>query len=127
MLGRNVQAYIDDMPVNSDRSNVHFLDLEELFRTIEKHQLKLNPEKCVFGVRTGKFLDFLLTERGIEANLEKYVAIINMRSLTDMKEVQRLKGRIAAISRFLSTSSEKGYTLLSMPPKEQQVYLNYQV
>ena len=55
-------------------------DLEELFVTISKYRLKLNPEKCVFGVEAGKFLGFLLTERGIEANPDKCAAIITIRT-----------------------------------------------
>ena len=68
MLGRNVQAYIDDMVVTSQERGQHVSDLEELFATIAKYCLKLNPEKCVFGFEAGKFLGFLLTERGIEVN-----------------------------------------------------------
>jgi len=71
MLGRNVQAYVDDMVVTSRDRRRHTTDLEELFATISKYRLKLNPEKCVFGVEAGKFLGFLLTERGIEANPDK--------------------------------------------------------
>jgi len=74
MLGRNVpEAKVD---------------LEELFTTIAKYRLKLNLEKCVFGVEARKFLGFLLTERGIEANFEKWAAIIAMRSPISVKEVQ---------------------------------------
>jgi len=65
MLGRNVQAYADDIEVTSDDRGRHAADLEELFATISKYHLKLNPEKCVFGVEVGKFLGFMLTERGI--------------------------------------------------------------
>jgi len=64
MIGRNVQAYVDDMVVTSLERDQHVLDLEELFITIAKYDLKLNPEKCVFGVEVGKFLGFLLSERG---------------------------------------------------------------
>ena len=71
MLGRNVQAYVDDMVVTSHAKEQHVADLEELFTPIAKYRLKLNPEKCVFGVEAGKFMGFLLTERGIEANPEK--------------------------------------------------------
>jgi len=67
MLGRNVQAYVDDMVVTSHERGQHAADLEELFATISKYHLKVNPEKCVFGVEAGKFLGFMLTERGIEA------------------------------------------------------------
>jgi len=80
MIGRNVQAYVDDMVVTSQVKDQHVIDLEELFTTIARYRLKLNPEKCVFGVEAGKFLGFLLTERGIEANPEKCAAIIGMRS-----------------------------------------------
>jgi len=65
MLGRNVQAYVDDMVVTSQERGQHVSDMEELFATIAKYRLKLNPEKCMFGVEAGKFLGFLLTERGI--------------------------------------------------------------
>jgi len=75
------------MVVTSQEKKHHATDLEELFTTIAKYRLKLNPEKCIFGVEAGKFLGFLLTERGIEANPEKYAAIMAMRSPTTVKEV----------------------------------------
>ena len=109
MLGRNVQAYVDDMVVTSPETGKHVADLEELFSTIAKFRLKLNPEKCIFGVEAGKFLGFLLTERGIEANPDKCVAILAMRSPATVKEVQQLTGRMAALSRFVSASGEKGH------------------
>jgi len=96
MLKRNVEAYVDDMVVTLTSNEGHAKDLQELFDTINKYQLKLNPEKCAFRVKTGKFVCFMLIERGIEANPEKCAAIINMRSLSSMKEVQQLTGRIVA-------------------------------
>jgi hypothetical protein len=71
--------------------------------------MRLNPAKCSFGVQAEKFLGFMLTNRGIEANPEKCQAIINMRSPTKVKEVQQLTGRIAALSRFLSCASERAF------------------
>jgi len=109
MLGRNVQAYVDDMVVTSHERGRHAADLEELFTTISIYHLKLNPEKCVFGVEAGNFLGFIFTERGIEANPDKCAAIIAMRSPTSVKEVQQLTGRMAALSRFVSTEGEKGH------------------
>ena len=88
MIGRNVQAYVDDMVVTSKERDQHVVDLEELFTTIAKYNLKLNLEKCVFGVEAGKFLGFLLTERVIEANPDKCAAIIAMRGPATVKEVQ---------------------------------------
>jgi len=75
MLGRNVQTYVDDMVEASHERRQHTADLEELFATISKYHLKLNPEKCVFMVEAGKFLGFMLTERGIEVNPDKCAAI----------------------------------------------------
>jgi len=109
MLGRNVHAYVDDMVVTSQKRGQHVADLEELFATIAKYRLKLNPEKCVFGVETGKFLGFLLTECGIEANPENCAAILAMRSPASVKEVQQLTGRMAALSKFESARGEKGH------------------
>ena len=109
MLGRNVQAYVDDMVVISDERGRHAVDPEELFATISKYHLKLNPEKCVFGVEARKFLGFMLTERGIEANPNKCAAIIAMRNPTSVKEVQQLTGRMSALSRFVSAGGEKGH------------------
>jgi len=109
MLGHNVQEYVNDMVVTSEKENQHVADIEELFATIARYNLKLILEKCVFGVEAGKFLDFLLTERGIEANPDKCATIINMRDPTNVKEVQQLTGRMAALSRFLSASGDKGY------------------
>ena len=80
MLGRNVQAYVDDMVVTSVEKDQHIVDLEQLFTTIAKYNLKLNLEKCVFEEEAGKFLRFLLTERGIEVNPNKCATIIGMRS-----------------------------------------------
>jgi len=109
MLGRNVHAYVDDMVVTSQERGRHPHDLEELFDTIAKYRLKLNPEKCVFGIEAGKFLGFMLTERGIEANPDKCATIIAMRSPTSVKEVQQLTGRMTALSRFVSAGGEKGH------------------
>jgi len=110
MLGRNVQAYVDDMVVTSLEKSRHVTDLEELFVTIAKYKLMLNPEKCIFGVEAGKFLGFLLTERGIEENPDKCAAILVMRSPATVNEVQQLTGRMAALSRFVSASGKKGHS-----------------
>jgi len=88
MLGRNMQAYIDDMVVTSQERGRHTEDLEELFATISRYRLKLNPGKCIFEVEADKLLVFMLTERGIEANPDKCATIIAMRSPTILKKVQ---------------------------------------
>jgi len=109
MNGRNVQAYVDNMVVTSTMTTNHWSDLEELFVTIGKYQLKLNHEKCVFGVKVGKFLDFLLTNKGKDANPNKCYGIINLRSPSNVKEVQRLTGWLMTLSCFLSKGGDKSF------------------
>ncbi|XP_057530747.1 uncharacterized protein LOC130809121 [Amaranthus tricolor] len=95
------------MITKSKQASQHAADLRETFLTLRKHQMKLNPDKCVFGVTGGKCLGFLVDERGIEANPDKIRAIQNMRSPTSIKEVQKLTGCVAALGRFLSKSADK--------------------
>ena len=71
------------------------------------YQIKLNPEKCVFGVPAGEFLGYLASARGIEANPEKVQNILTMPAPTKLREVQRLAGRVAALSLFISKLGEK--------------------
>jgi len=69
--------------------------------------MKLNPEKCTFGGEGGKFMGFMLTHRGIEANPDKCQAILGMRSLKNIKEVKQLLRRLTALSRFVPCLAEK--------------------
>ncbi|RDX72752.1 Retrovirus-related Pol polyprotein from transposon opus, partial [Mucuna pruriens] len=98
-IGVDIEVYVDDMVVKSEKANKHCETLERVFKTLRDHQLRLNPEKCSFGVQAGKFLGFMLTERGIEANPDKCQAIIDMRRPQGVKEVQQLMGKITALSR----------------------------
>ncbi|KAL0285959.1 UNVERIFIED_CONTAM: hypothetical protein Sangu_2757300 [Sesamum angustifolium] len=85
----------------------HITDIEEIFSVLRKYRLKLNPGKCAFGVQGGRFLGFMVTQRGIEGNPLKIIAILGMKAPTNINEVQRLIGRIATLSRFLSKAAEK--------------------
>lgn len=79
-IGRNMEVYVDDMLVKSREEIAHLDDLKETFTTLREYQMKLNPNKCAFGVALGKFLGFMVSQRGIEANLEKERTILNMTS-----------------------------------------------
>ena len=70
-IGRNMEAYVDDMLVKSKEELAHLDDLRETFTMLKQYQMKLNPSKCAFGVVSGKFLGFMVSQRGIEANLEE--------------------------------------------------------
>ena len=64
----NVEVYVDDMLVKSKEEENHLDDLKETFNTLKQYNIKLNPAKCAFGVSFGKFLDFMVTRRGIKEN-----------------------------------------------------------
>ncbi|KAL0430903.1 UNVERIFIED_CONTAM: Pro-Pol polyprotein [Sesamum radiatum] len=105
-IWRNVEVYGDDMLVKSKEAQDHVTDLEETFSIWRKYRLKLNPEKCAFGVR-GCFLGFMVTQRGIEANPIKIKGILDMKAPANINEVQRLIGRIAAFSRCIVKAEKK--------------------
>ena len=84
----------------------HIADLKETFANLREAGLKLNPEKCVFSMSRGKMLRYIIGPEGIRANPNKTKAIISMVEPSTKKEVQKLTGRIAALSRFISKSAE---------------------
>ena len=86
---------------SKDEAN-HLDDLKETFSTLRKYNIKLNLAKCVFAIVSGKFLGFMVSQRGIEANPGKVKAIIEVKSPKTMKEVQSLIGKVAALNRFFS-------------------------
>uniref|UniRef100_A0A2N9G6F7 Uncharacterized protein n=1 Tax=Fagus sylvatica TaxID=28930 RepID=A0A2N9G6F7_FAGSY len=85
-IGRNVEVYVDDMLIKSKEEDGHLDDLRETFQTLRKYQMKLNPSKCAFGVYSGKFLGFMVSQRGIEANPDKIKAILEMQPPKNTKE-----------------------------------------
>ena len=96
-----------NMVVKSPSHRQHAKDLSAVFSALRQYNLRLNQDKCVFGVDRGKFIGFMLTQCSIEANPEKCKAIIEMRNPTTIKEVQRLIGRLTAISHFLPKLAEQ--------------------
>jgi len=117
LMGQCVEVYVDDMVVKSPSHHQHVEDLSTIFSALRQYNLRLNLDKCVFGVDRGKFLGFMLTQRGIEANPEKYKAIIEMRNPTTIKEVQHLIGRLTAISRFLPKLAEQTQLIVQLLKK----------
>ena len=70
-IGRNVEVHVDDMLVKSLDGEMHLDNLQETFDTLRRYNIKLNPSKCAFGISSGKFLRFMVSYRGIEANPDK--------------------------------------------------------
>ena len=107
LIGDIMEVYIDDMVVKSKNAADHIQHLKQAFEILGRYNMKLNPSKCTFGVKSGKFLGHVVTKRGIEASPAQIRAVLDLQSPRSLKDVQRLTGRVAALNRFISRSSEK--------------------
>jgi hypothetical protein len=106
-IGMNVLTYVDDIIVKSMKQENHIADLQDTSANFRQAGLKLNPEKCVDGVKKGKFLGCLVSTKGIEANPNKIEAILWMELPNSKKGAQRLAGKLASLNRFISRSAER--------------------
>lgn len=91
--------------MKSQKITSHLYDLEDIFKQLEN--MRLNLAKCVFGVRERKFLEYLITKKGIEANLDHIREIDEMLSPKNKKEALKLTGRLAAQNKSISKYSNK--------------------
>jgi hypothetical protein len=106
-LRRNILAYVDDIVVKSVQRRHHISDIAETFANLRATNMRLNPEKCVFGIHKGKVLGCLVSTKGIEANPEKIRALIDMQDPVSVKDVQKLTGRVATLNRFIPRAAER--------------------
>ena len=119
-ISTTMEVYIDDMLVKSTTAELHIAHLSEAFQILRNYNMKLNPAKCAFEVSAEKFLGFIVNHRGIEANPDKIKVVLDMPSPSSIKEVQRLTGRIAALSRFVSRASDECQPFFKVPKKAFQ-------
>ena len=117
-MGWNVDAYIDDIVVKTQKGKDLVRDLQETFDNLRKISLKLNPAKCTFGVSLGKLLGYLVSHRGIDANPDKIKAIEAIQVPWRIKDVQRLNGCLAALGRFISRLGEHALPLFKLLKKK---------
>ena len=116
-IGRNVQVYVDDIVIKTKQEDTLLDDLRETFANLNRYNIKLNPKKCVFGVPAEQLVGYLVSARGIEVDPEKIQAILTMEQPTKLREVQRLAGRVAALSRFISKLGEKALPFYQLMKK----------
>ena len=107
LIGKIVEIYIDDVVVKSKNYTEHLADLRKTLESTRRHGLKMNPNKCAFGVSAGQFLGFMIYERGIEIGERSITAIDKVVPPTSKKELQSLIGKINFIRRFISNLSER--------------------
>nr|XP_025635645.1 uncharacterized protein LOC112729699 [Arachis hypogaea] len=117
LIGRTVEVYVDDVLAKTTRSDDLLEDLENVFASLRQNGMRLNPLKCAFAMEAGKFLGFMITQRGVEANPEKCQAVLQMKSPGCIKDVQRLAGRLTSLSRFLGASAAKALPFFNLMKK----------
>ena len=105
-IGRNVEVYVDNMLIKSSKECNHLDNLQETFETLCLYNIKLNPSKCMFGVSSGKFLGFMVSQQGVEANPEK-IRILEIMPPKNFKEVHSLNSRVVTLNRFVSRVTDK--------------------
>jgi hypothetical protein len=119
-IGKNVEAYVDDVVVKTTNDDKLIADLAQTFANLRAYRWKLNPEKCIFGVPSGKLLGFMVSHRGIEANPAKVNAIRRMNRPTGKKDVMKLTAMIAALGHFISKLGEKGLPFFKLLKKSDK-------
>src|SRR3954469_870312 len=100
-LDKNVQVYVDDVVIKTKQSHTLIEDLRQTFANLRRFRMKLNLEKCTFGVPAGKLLGFLVSSRGIKANSTKIRAVERMELPRCLNDVQKFTGCLASLSRFV--------------------------
>jgi hypothetical protein len=121
-IGCSIQVYIDDVVITTRKEESLISDSAETFDNLNRYKLKLNPTKCSFGVSAGQLLGFLVSARGIEANPEKIQAILTMGKQTKLHDVQKLAGRVAALSRFVARLGEKALPFYALMKKSDNKF-----
>nr|XP_025679639.1 uncharacterized protein LOC112779552 [Arachis hypogaea] len=117
LIGKTVEVYVDDILVKTTQPDDLIKDLGKVFMSLRQHGMRLNPLKCAFAMEADKFLGFMITQRGVEANPEKCQAILQMKSPGCIKDVQRLAGRLTSLSRFLGASAAKALPFFNLMKK----------
>lgn len=124
MIHKEIEVYVDDMIAKSQTEEEHLVHLLKLFKRLRKYQLRLNPNKCTFGVRSGKLLGFIVSEKGIEVDPDKVKAIQNMPAPATEKEVRGFLGRLNYISRFISHLTATCEPIFKLLRKDQTIEWN---
>jgi len=124
MMHKEIEVYVDDMIAKSRTKGEHLINLRKLFERLRKYQLKLNPAKCTFGVKSGKLLGLVVSQKGIEVDPDKVKAILDMPEPRTKKQVWGFLGRLNYISRFISQLTATCEPLFKLLRKNQSVRWN---
>ncbi|GJT08456.1 reverse transcriptase domain-containing protein [Tanacetum coccineum] len=106
-IGRNLEVYMDNLVIKSRTEDEIVRDIEETFKTLREINMKLNPNKCTFGVEEGMFLGYKVNSKGLKVCLDKVDTVLSLPSLKCLKDVHKLNGKLTSLNRFLAKSAEK--------------------
>ncbi|XP_052736650.1 uncharacterized protein LOC128197859 [Vigna angularis] len=124
MMHKEIEVYVDDMIAKSESEEEHVLNLKKLFEKLRKYKLRLNPAKCTFGVKSGKLLGFVVSQKGIEVDPDKVGAISEMPAPSTEKEVRGFLGRLNYIARFISQLTATCEPMFKLLRKNQVMVWN---
>ena len=121
MIQHEIEVYVDDMIARSQTKEEHLDHLHKLLDRLALYKLRLNPNKCTFGVRSGKLLGFFVSDKGIQVDHSKVKAIQEIPAPRTEKEVRGFLGRLNYISRFISHLTATCEPIFKLLKKDQVV------
>ena len=124
MIHHEIEVYVDDMIARSQTEEEHLDHLQKLFDRLRLYKLRLNPNKCTFGVRSGKLLGFVVSDKGIQVDPAKVKAIQEMPAPKTEKEARGFLGRLNYIARFISHLTATCEPIFKLLKKDQVVRWN---
>jgi len=124
MMHKEIEVDVDDMIAKSRSKESHVDDLRKLFTRLRKFKLRLNPAKCTFGVKSGKLLGFMVSQKEIKVDPKKVRAILEMPPPSTEKEVHGFLGRLNYIARFISQLTATCETIFKLLRKNKLIEWN---
>ena len=124
MMHKEIEVYVDDIIAKSKTEEEHLVNLRKLFERLRKYQLRLNPAKCIFGVKSRKLLGFVVSQKGIEVDPKKVKAILEMPEPCIEKQVRGFLGHLNYIARFISQLTATCEPLFKLLRKNKSVCWN---
>ena len=115
---------MNDIIAKSKPDEEHLVNLRKLFERLRKYQLRLNLAKCTFGLKSGKLLGFIVSQKGIEVDPEKVKAILEMPEPRTERQVRGFLGCLNYISRFISQLTTICEPLFKLLRKNQSIRWN---
>jgi hypothetical protein len=120
MFDSCANTYVDDVVIKTQEDEALIFDVAETFNNLRKFKMKLNPEKCTLSIPSGNLVSYMVSQRGIDPNLEKMSAITKMKPPKSLHDVQKLMGCMAALCRFISWLCVRGLPFFKLLKKQDK-------